>query len=216
MLDKTKGFNPDTAETVTISRPNFQQAKVTIRGTAPYVQNKMGRRAFENMRAAQAEGSRSKNRKKRDPKDFDGIFKQAIHTSTEKWFGIPCSSIRNSLISACRVAGFPMTKAKMSIFVVPDGIDADDGQPLIKLTAKPPRPLEMAVRLATGVTDIAVRPIWEEWKATITLRWDADQFGAQDIMNLLSRAGVQVGIGSGRPDSKTSNGMGWGTWEIEQ
>jgi hypothetical protein len=48
------------------------------------------------------------------------------------------------------------------------------------------------------------------------LRWDADQFSVNDVMNLLSRAGVQVGIGEGRPFSKNSNGMGWGTWEVQQ
>jgi hypothetical protein len=216
MLDKTKGFVPaDETERVTITPPNFQQARVTIVGNAPYVQNKMSRRAFETMRAAQAEGSRSKNRKNRAPKDFDGRFRETIHISREGWMGIPCSSVRNALISACRVSGFPMTRARMSIFVVPDGFDAEDGQPLIKIKGEP-RPLEMAVRLATGVTDIAVRPIWDEWSAVLTLKWDGDQFGVQDVVNLVSRAGIQVGIGSGRPDSKTSNGMGWGTWDIKQ
>ena len=33
-------------------------------------------------------------------------------------------------------------------------------------------------------------------------------------MNLMARAGAQVGVGEGRPDSKTSAGLGFGTWEI--
>jgi hypothetical protein len=28
------------------------------------------------------------------------------------------------------------------------------------------------------------------------------------------RAGLQVGIGCGRPDSRTSNGCGWGKFQI--
>jgi hypothetical protein len=44
--------------------------------------------------------------------------------------------------------------------------------------------------------------------------YDADQFTLEDVSNLLARAGMQVGIGEGRPDSKMSAGMGWGTFRI--
>ena len=53
-----------------------------------------------------------------------------------------------------------------------------------------------------------------DWKAKIRIRFDADQFSTQDITNLLARAGEQVGIGEGRPDSKNSAGMGWGCFRI--
>jgi len=46
------------------------------------------------------------------------------------------------------------------------------------------------------------------------LRWDADQFSDADVLNLLARAGMQVGIGEGRPDSPNSNGLGNGCWEV--
>lgn len=65
-----------------------------------------------------------------------------------------------------------------------------------------------------GVADIRWRPMWEQWSAKVRVRWDANQFSAQDVVNLLSRAGMQVGIGEGRPDSKASNGMGWGMFEV--
>jgi hypothetical protein len=39
-------------------------------------------------------------------------------------------------------------------------------------------------------------------------------FSLDDISNLLMRVGLQVGLGEGRPDSKKSAGMGWGTFEI--
>jgi hypothetical protein len=32
----------------------------------------------------------------------------------------------------------------------------------------------------------------------------------------MHRVGAQVGIGEGRPDSKNSTGMGWGTFEIKE
>jgi hypothetical protein len=42
-----------------------------------------------------------------------------------------------------------------------------------------------------------------------------DQFTHQDVANLMTRVGLQVGLGEGRPDSKNSAGMGWGLFQIE-
>jgi hypothetical protein len=120
------------------------------------------------------------------------------------------------MISACRLVGFAMTLAKLSIFIEADGYDKDEGTPLVRITEGEPKRLEMAVRLATGVSDISVRPMWEEWGALLRIRYDADQFSLQDVTNLLMRVGMQVGICEGRPDSKKSAGMGWGIFQIEE
>jgi len=217
-VEKVLGEKPAATpkvERIFISPPNFQTAKVTIVGTAPYVQNKFTRRALEAMRKAQEEGSRAKNRRMRTPKDFAALYEESFHRSTEGWFGVPATALRSAMIDACRLVGYPMTKAKMTIFILPDGFDEDDEQPLIRIHGGDPRPLEMPVRQADGSTNIAVRPAWRTWKLTFTIRWDADQFAAQDVLNLLSRAGVQCGIGAGRPYSKNSNGLGFGVWEVQ-
>jgi len=52
------------------------------------------------------------------------------------------------------------------------------------------------------------------WQAKISLEWDADQFSLADVSNLMVRLGKQVGIGEGRPDSRSSAGMGWGTFRL--
>jgi len=91
-----------------------------------------------------------------------------------------------------------------------------DGTPLIKLDAAEPEQMEMTTRNATGVADIRVRPMWREWRLPVVIRYDADQFTASDVANLLSRAGQQVGIGEGRPFSKSSNGLGFGTFQIAE
>ncbi len=110
-----------------------------------------------------------------------------------------------------------MTLAKLSVFVVADGYERDrfGTQPLVKITKGKPERTDFAVRNATGVADIRPRPMWAEgWEAVVTIRFDADQFTLSDVTNLLARRGEQVGIGAGRPDSKDSAGMGWGTFRI--
>jgi hypothetical protein len=201
---------------VNIAPPRMTRAPLRIRGTAPLVMHKFSQKARAEMKLRQTEpqnDTRSK-KAKRKPRDFDDDFKQAQHVSTAGWHGIPCGAFRAAMIDACRAAGQVMTKAKMAIFVIADGLDADDGTPLVKLRAGKPESVEMAVRNETGVADIRIRPMWREWEADITLEFDEDMISAESVVNLLERAGRQVGVGEGRPYSKKSVGMGWGTFTV--
>jgi hypothetical protein len=102
----------------------------------------------------------------------------------------------------------------MSVFVVADGYD-EEGNGLVKITKGQPHMDVRAGRNANGGTDLRARPMWQEgWRARLTIRWDADQFTASDVVNLLARAGLQVGVGEGRPDSKMSAGCGWGQFTV--
>ena len=197
-----------------IAPPNMVTGEVWIRGTAPLVIHKFSAKAMQMICEKQAAGTAASNKKKREAKDFDAVFNEARHLSLEGWDGIPATAFRNAMISACRLVGFKMTMAKLSIFVEADGYDETDGDPLVRIIGGEPRQLRKMGRLATGVCDVTVRPQWLEWGARLRVRYDADQFTAADVMNLLARAGAQVGICEGRPDSRTSNGMGWGLFEV--
>ena len=200
---------------LTITAPNFQTAVFQIKGNAPYVQLAFGEKARNEMREKQAAGSTASKGKKRAAKDFDQCFVEAQHRSKDGWCGIPAGAVRNALVAACSIVGFHMTKGKKSIFVEADGFDVREGTPLIKLNGEP-RHVEHSVRNASGVADIRVRAMFDEgWTAKLTITFDADIFTTGDIANLLLRAGLQVGIGEGRPSSKNSCGMGWGTFTVE-
>ena len=202
------------SDVISISPANFETIALTIEGTAPYMQARFSAKAMQAMMAKQAAGSTAKKGGKRDARNFDEDFKQAQHLSSDGWNGIPASAFRNACIDVCRMVGFKMTHAKMSVFVAADGFDEVDGVPLVRLVAGKPERVDMATRNATGVADIRVRPMWRKWGAELRLRYDADQFTASDVVNLLSRAGEQVGVGEGRPFSKSSNGLGYGTFRV--
>ncbi len=200
------------SEHIVITPPRFDQAVFRIRGTAPYVQHKFSQKARNEILKGQ-EAPGGKSRKKREPRDIKTEYAACLHIGEDDRYGIPCSGFRSALIDACRAAGYVMTKAKMSVFCLADTIDADEGTPLVHIEGTH-EPVESAVRLESGTASVAVRPMWRKWSAAVRLQWDADQFGLVDIANLLTRAGIQVGVGEGRPFSKKSNGMGWGTFEI--
>lgn len=197
---------------LSIPAPNIQVLTFKVTGTAPYVQNRFGAKA--SIMASQAEGPTAKTTRKRSPKDFEQLYKAAMHKSRSGWLGIPAMSFRAAMISACRLVGFQMTRAKLSLFVIADDV-GEDGDPLVRIHGTP----EMHtahVRNETGVIDIRARPMWRDWWCDLRIRYDADQFKPQDVANLLLRAGLQVGIGEGRADSKKSHtGMGWGSFTIE-
>lgn len=193
-----------------ISAPKFETVEFHIVGTAPLVQHRFWKKA--EIMASQAAGKTGK-KTRHAPRDFEADYLKSAHRAVEGWYGIPASSFRNAMISACRLVGFKMTLAKLSVWVKQDGFDSD-GYPLVRITSGEPRRHDAYVRNQTGVVDIRSRAMFDEWQATVKITFDADQFTLTDIVNLLARCGGQVGIGEGRPDSKESAGMGWGTFRL--
>lgn len=204
----------DEGRSVQIKPPRFEVATVTIRGDAPLVLNRFSNKAQQQIRETQEAGQQARKGRKREAKNFDEAYENARHVATDGWDGIPASAFRNMMISACRTVGFKMTLAKLSVFVVADGFD-NDGTPLVRISKGAPQMHVAPARNANGGMDLRARPMWKQgWEAKVTIRWDADQFSAEDIVNLLARGGMQVGVGEGRPDSRMSAGSGWGTFEV--
>lgn len=197
-----------------VSPPNFRFLKIPIVGIdGPYVQNRFGARARQKMHETQEAGGKAKSKNERPPKDFQALYRDAMHISTEGWHGIPTHAFRSAMISACKIADVVMTKAKLCITVRPDGFSKEDAIPLVRITKGKPVYSEMHVRNADGSIDLRARPLWEAgWQASVTVRYDADRFDDEDIVNLMVRSGIQVGVGEGRADSKKSSGMGWGSY----
>jgi hypothetical protein len=199
---------------VAITPPNFQHLAINLRGTTPLVINRFSAKAMETIRRTQEAGSTARSRKARESKDFDALFEGAKHVSDDGWEGIHAAAFRNGAISACRACGFKMTHAKLAFMVMQDGFDRVDGAPLVRLTEGAAEQWVAPVRNKTGVIDLRCRPMYREWAATLRIRYDAGMLTADDVVNLIARVGLQVGIGEGRPDSKESAGLGYGLFEI--
>jgi hypothetical protein len=204
-----------SSKTVSIPAPKMQTAKFSIVGNAPLVIHRFSVKTKNEMLHKMEAGSTGKSKKVREALDKEQKFNDARYISPEGWDGFNAASIRAAMISACRLVNFKMTLAKMSVFVIQDGWDKDEPEiPLIKIHGEA-RLLESMARVETGQPYVTIRPCYDKWSAEITIRFDTEQFTIQDVANLLSRVGAQVGIGEGRPDSKHSAGMGWGTFDVK-
>jgi len=203
-------------QSVSITPPNIKTAVFTIEGTAPLVIHRFSAKAKNGMMDKMRAGSTAqKSKPKREPLDEKATFNESRYIAGEGWDGFNVASIRCALISACRLVGFKMTLAKLSVFVEADGRDKLEPQfGLIRiLNCKPVMQQDIA-RVETGQAYVTIRAAYHDWQAKVRIRFDADQFTVADVSNLLARVGEQVGIGEGRPDSKNSAGMGWGTFRI--
>ena len=200
---------PSTAEYDTVG-----QARFHIEGLAPLVIHRFSAKIREEMKCKMETGNPASSRKKRMPKSTDDLFMESRYMSPEGWDGFHASALRCAAISACRLVGFKMTLAKLSIFIESDGQDAQEPQiPLIRIFGAA-RKQEDIARVETGQPYVTVRAAFYPWQAEPIIRWDRDQFTSQDITNLIHRIGLQVGICEGRPDSKNSAGMGWGLFQL--
>lgn len=199
-----------TTKTVGILPPDIRTAEFNVVGEAPLVIHRFSAKVKNQMLLKMETGKAASSKKNREAKDSEVSFNEARYVSPEGWDGFHAAAVRNAMISACRLVGYKMTLAKMSVFCVADGYDASEPQiPLVRIYGTPERQDDMA-RVETGQPYVTIRARYWPWAATIRLRYDADQFTLEDVSHLLMRVGLQVGIGEGRPDSKNSAGQGWG------
>ena len=201
-----------TNTSITIQPPRMAVVDIPIRGIEPLVIARFSKKA--ELMQKMAEGSAAKNKKDRKARDYDAEANDAKHISLDGWDGICASAFRAACISACRLVGFKMTMAKLSLFIVAEGYDKDESVPLIRIFGDGAITYSSHTRNATGVIDVRSRPMYKKWGCVIKIRYDQDQFTAQDVVNLVARAGLQVGIGEGRPDSRSSAGLGFGIFEV--
>jgi hypothetical protein len=215
---KPKSDVAKSEKVVTISAPNLQVAVFKLRGTSPYVQERFSEKAKRQMREKMEKGDQPTRRQaKRGPKDFKAEYEGSMyHPVGENWpnGAIPATQIKAAMVGACRLVDFKMTDSKQCVKVLAEGYDVD-GTPLFPITKGKPEPFEQALPNANGKHDLRVHPKWDPgWEATVRIQYDADRFTADDVGNLLLRAGTQSGIGAGREASRKCVGLGWGAFII--
>jgi hypothetical protein len=204
-----------------IGAPNYKVLEFQITGDSPYVQLRFSQKQKNKLHEQHAADEKDATVKKkyREPKDYDALFEEAMYLSPGGRRGINAMSFKRAMVAACRLTSLPMKTAKLCMFVVPDGFDEyEEGIPMVYFTTPEDSDIGPHVcRNANGMPDLRIRAMWDAgWTAKLRVRYDADMLTAASVANLLVRAGSQVGIGEGRPDTNKSDGsgMGWGTFKV--
>lgn len=199
-------------QSITIAPPKIGEVELLIEGTSPLVIARFSKKM--EMMDKMAEGKTAR-KSARTARDYAQEMEDAKHIATPGgWEGIHAAGLRKACIDACRLADYKMTMAKLALHVMADGLN-QDGEPIIRIYGA----AEMCTARtrnsgASASTDIRSRPMYREWSCRVRYQYDADIFTAADVANLLSRVGLQCGIGEGRASSKMSAGCGWGFFRI--
>jgi hypothetical protein len=207
------GFAP-----VTVKPIRMETLRVTLRGIAALKLNRWTEKATAMMMQTQTQDeeaqSRARSRRKvRPAREFEQEAKDKTYRTAKGWCGLPASSLRNAIIDAARTTTITMTSMKRAIFVNGQGRDFRDERELLRISTEPTTAIEY-VRIGMGQTTIVARPRWDEWEIEAEIMFDADAIDADSLHNLVVRAGLLIGVGEGRPDSKKSNGTGNGRFEV--
>ena len=199
---------------IKINAPNIQVAKFEIIGTTPLVVHRFSKKAKDKMIHNMMFPPKPGAKPKREPLDPEAEYNAARYISKDGWDGFNAAAVRNAMISACRLAGFKMTIAKLSLFVIADGVDKLEPQyNLVRILGERER-FDAIGRLDNGSPNPVYRPLYFPWKAVLKIAFDRDQLSLQDVANLLHRVGSQIGLCEGRYDSKNSAGQGWGCFML--
>ena len=150
-------------------------------------------------------------RSKKDPRTPEERMHDACYLAPgtnweDQQFVFPGVGIKKALVSAGgRFSSYDMTYLR--------GVVSVDREWLSIQSEEPPEKLSVPVRLTLTAMERRHRPIWRNWKMVLPIRFLANHISANDVFNLIELAGLTIGIGDWRPESK--NGT-YGTFQIDR
>ena len=192
---------------VRVLRPVIQTLLIPIKSLSSLVENKFSEKAMRQM----ADKQQHRAAGPRAAKDPEQCFRGAMHlmpgskaTDTHPEIGFPASGFRKAMIAAAPMVGIKRPTVTGAVFVI-----GDEGD-LVHITYEKVQMREDAVRNESGVADLRYRPEFTGWSAHVRVQYDETLISAEQVVNLMHRAGCSVGIGEGRPERKGE----WGRWYV--
>ena len=197
---------------VSISKIQAETIRVPIIGTAPLIVHRFGEKARKEM-LDRFQGRRSPKQPKDPDAEYEAAFyrftDEAGHTIADR-FGFPAVAFKAATVSAARFYGKDVKMTELRQFVFVDGLLGADGQKLVEIEGKPVM-REDVVRLSMSSTDLRYRPMFPEWKATLTITYVTSALTRNSLLSLIDAGGMGVGVGEWRPERKGD----FGTYQID-
>lgn len=169
-----------------------QHVRFGIEGTSPLVTHNWSEKALRMLRMTAAE-RRKVPKTARNPEEE---AEAATYRTSDGSYGFPLLGLKAAIISAAhKDLGIEKTLVKKSMFFADE-----DGSGYIPIEADEPVVREDIVRVGVGQTDLRYRPEFAKWRATVTIELDTNALSAEDVINLVNRAGFGIGLCEWRPE----------------
>jgi hypothetical protein len=199
-------------EAITITPPNWELLDFAIMGTTPLFYNAMSLKTQETLlfpRAKKNAADKSSTFKHNPDEEFEACFYRAKTPGAPTELAFPAGAIKAAMSTAALdTKGVFKTSVFRNIRVVEHDKRGNNlfvwGLPCMAMT-----PVRSAD--ARGTPDIRTRGVLLEWALPVQVKFDADFFTPESVLNLAARAGESVGWGDWRQEKGAgSNGL----WQI--
>lgn len=193
-------------ETIKIPAPDIRVLNVVVAGTSPLIVHRFAEKAKKQIEDKQGKRARGA----REIRDPHAEYEAACYTLNGKGkYGFKANAFKLAMVDACAFCeGITKTFAKGVFFVMGDVLEIKGARRMrTDMVRVPPGP--------QGRADIRYRPEWEKWSIDLQIRYNAQLITAEQLVNLLTLAGLHVGVGEQRPSAPKKPGSN-GMFEVQQ
>ena len=193
-----KQVKQSDTEIVVIPPIERKQIVVPIDGLSPLLVHRFSKKSQQQILDKQM-GKAKGPKKKRDPeKDYE----ESLHRFDDGRYGFPANGLKKAMVRAGKMLGIAMTDLRQMFFVI--GEPGNDGEELIEIFGEPE--MHQAHVRIPGTSDVRFRGIFIDWCAEPIIEFDPNIITAEQVINLINRAGFSVGLGEWRPDKEGTMG----------
>jgi hypothetical protein len=187
---------------ITLPPLRISRIKIAVRGISPLITHAWSEKAKKHIRDKQ--GMRAKTAK--EPKDPVADFEAAKYKARvdgKEIDVIPSLAFKNAIVSAARFSdGVKMTVLRGALFIERDVLPLEYKECVMR---------EDMVRVGMGTADLRYRPEYRDWRVVLPIQFNSDVISAEQIANLVTRAGFGVGVFEWRPEKDGQ----FGRFEVE-
>lgn len=191
---------PKMTTAIELPRLAIETIEIPIVGDSPLIVHKFSEKAKKQMLDKQMKKA-SAGKEAKDPwRDFvesmywlDGMPEKPTEEDVTKGrFGFPAVGFKAAAVTACTSIGSITKVAARQAFHV-------EGE-FIEIKGAPPAMREDIARVGMGTADLRYRGEFNPWRATLTVKYNANLMSAEQVVNLFETAGFAVGVGEWRPE----------------
>lgn len=191
------------AKKIDIPPVNREILDLYLAGDSPIIVHRFAEKQKKQIADKQQKGVKGR----KEDRDPEAEFQAARHLRPDGTDGFPASGLRLGSVEAVTwCQGITKKLVNGSLFVTDD-----DGGNLMRIYCEDgPVCVTDTVRIGSysnKVADLRYRPYYYNWFMKVKVIYDPSALSAEQVVNLINRAGMSIGLGDWRPQKGGVNGM---------
>ena len=185
---------------IEIRPPQVETVLLRIVGDTPLIVHQFAEKSKKQMRDKQEKKAKAQ----KEARDSDEEFEQAKYKMSNGKDGFPALAVKQAIVGSARFTDdVPMTILRGTVFVTAEEMETG----LVEIKAKKVKKVEDMVRVGMGSSDFRYRPYYYDWSIDLKIKYDKSVLSLEQVLNLLTRAGLSQGLGDWRPERNGQNGQ---------